>query len=79
MGNHYVLQRNLPIQGIKPGSPALEADSLPSEPPGKPSVCEALSKYLQNEIRKVFDVLFLKRSFMWVISAICVSWKDVLG
>ena len=24
--------------GIEPGSPALHADSLPSEPPGKPSV-----------------------------------------
>ena len=24
------------IQGIKPGSPALQVDSLPSEPPGKP-------------------------------------------
>jgi len=23
--------------GIKPGSPALQMDSLPSEPPGKPS------------------------------------------
>ena len=23
-------------QGIKPGSPALQADSLPAEPPGKP-------------------------------------------
>jgi len=42
-------------------------------------VCEALSKYLQNKIRKVFDVLFLKKYFMWVISAIYVSWKDVLG
>ena len=27
--------RDLPHLGIKPGSPALEADSLPSEPPGK--------------------------------------------
>ena len=25
----------LPDRGIKPGSPALQADSLPSEPPGK--------------------------------------------
>ena len=25
-----------PDPGIKPGSPALQADSLPSEPPGKP-------------------------------------------
>ena len=27
----------LPNPGIKPGSPALQADSLPSEPPGKPN------------------------------------------
>ena len=30
---------NLPDPGTEPGSPALEADSLPSEPPRKPSVC----------------------------------------
>ena len=28
---------NLPNPGIKPGSPALQADSLPSEPPRKPT------------------------------------------
>ena len=28
-------QGDLPNPGIKPTSPALEADSLPSEPPGK--------------------------------------------
>ena len=28
--------RNLPNSGVKPRSPALQADSLPSEPPGKP-------------------------------------------
>ena len=27
---------DLPDPGIKPGSPALQADNLPSEPPGKP-------------------------------------------
>ena len=27
---------DLPNPGIKPGSPALQADALPSEPPGKP-------------------------------------------
>ena len=26
----------LPDPGMEPGSPALQADSLPSEPPGKP-------------------------------------------
>ena len=28
---------NLPDPGIEPGSPALQADTLPSEPPGKPT------------------------------------------
>ena len=27
---------DLPDPGIEPGAPALEADALPSEPPGKP-------------------------------------------
>ena len=29
---------DLPDPGIKPGSPVLQVDSLPSEPPGKPNV-----------------------------------------
>ena len=27
---------DLPNPGIEPGSPALQADAIPSEPPGKP-------------------------------------------
>ena len=34
---------DLPDPGIKPGSPALQADSLPSEPPGKPLKVKWLS------------------------------------
>ena len=30
---------DLPHPGMEPGSPALQADSLPSEPPGKPCGC----------------------------------------
>ena len=29
---------DLPDPGIEPGSPTLQADALPSEPPGKPMV-----------------------------------------
>ena len=29
---------DLPDSGIEPGSPALQADALPSEPPGKPYI-----------------------------------------
>ena len=31
---------DLPDPGIKPGSPALQADALPSEPPGKPTTAQ---------------------------------------
>ena len=36
VGCHALLQGNLPNPGTEPRSPALQADSLPSEPPGKP-------------------------------------------
>ena len=36
MGCYALLQGDLPEPGIKPGSVALQADSLPSEPPGEP-------------------------------------------
>ena len=32
----FPFQGDLPNPGIEPGSPALKADSLPTEPPGKP-------------------------------------------
>ena len=41
--------RDLPNQGIRLGSSALQADSLPSEPPGKSSVTMVI-------IRKTRDV-----------------------
>ena len=34
-GCHSLLQGGLPNAGIQPGSPAVQADSLPSESPGK--------------------------------------------
>ena len=36
VGCHALLQGNLPYPGIEPGSPALQAVSLLSKPPGKP-------------------------------------------
>ena len=35
-GLPFLSPGNLPDPGIKPGSPALQADSLLTEPPGKP-------------------------------------------
>ena len=36
VGSHALSLEALPDLGIEPKSPALQADSLPSEPPGKP-------------------------------------------
>ena len=37
--NIFLSPGDLPHPGIEPGSPALHADSLPSEPPGKTKDC----------------------------------------
>ena len=44
--------------GIEPTSPALEADSLPAEPQGKPSCLES-SKYAFPHISPFHEVDFL--------------------
>ena len=36
---------DLPNPGLEPGFPALQADALPSEPPGKPSLYTSLYNY----------------------------------
>ena len=38
--------RDLPDPGIEPGSPTLQADSLPSEPAEKPQVTDSKGSYL---------------------------------
>ena len=39
---HALLQGDLGNPGIEPRSPALQADSLPSEPAGKPNIYIAI-------------------------------------
>ena len=41
---------DLPNPGIEPGSPALQADALPSEPPGKP-VCTQQEKGVNEDVK----------------------------
>ena len=38
------LAGDLPDPGIEPGTPALQADSLPTEPPGKPKSINRLPR-----------------------------------
>ena len=41
---------DLPDPGIEPGSPTLQADTLPSEPPGKSSLSPVIHKKFQNKL-----------------------------
>ena len=43
LGDHRGLPGNLPNPGVEPRFPALQADSLPSEPPGKPCAVDGRS------------------------------------
>ena len=52
---------DLPDSGIELGSSALQADSLPSEPPGKP--IEATEDKIT-----LFQFIFCLRAFAWEIS-----------
>ena len=58
---------DLPDLGIKPGSPALQADALPSEPPGKPLYqCPKalhIAPFTLSNPRRQVPVLFL--SYRW--------------
>ena len=50
VGCHALLQGNLPNPGVKPRSPALQADSLLSEMPGKPTTQYMFKK--QNKTKR---------------------------
>ena len=49
---------DLPDPGIKPGSPALQADSLPVEPPGKPLLIKIMA-----HISKGNNLMWQHRTF----------------
>ena len=84
--------RDLPYPGIKLGSPVLQADSLPSEPPGKPlashkSIVNALAKVKAYQHHKLGGLI--NRHLSIIIGeavkskinvlAECVPGKNPLG
>ena len=71
VGCHFLLQ-GLPDPGIEPGSPVLQSDALPSEPPGKPV------KRLINSALNWQNLMSKKQSKEWIpwwFSQDTLSWK----
>ena len=62
---------DLPNPGTEPGSPALEADALTSEPPGKPKLHKAMPMYQSSHSqilsRSMELCRFLATSIQWII------------
>ena len=62
---------NLPNPGIEPGSPALEADTLTSEPPGKPSLIPLdNSSYLLSTLFNI-NRTYLPRAYLFIECLLC--------
>ena len=74
--------RDLPDPGIEPGSPALKADSLPSELPGKPS--DNYNWYMNDKSRRKELVLSAWKCMDRLsseneknnMSDLCISFKE---
>ena len=50
---------DLPNPGMAPGSPTLQADALPSEPPGKPV---DMSKFLNQKVKEESFIPFFSQT-----------------
>ena len=48
----------LPNPGIEPRSPAMEADALTSEPPGKPNIQYSFVNYSYNAVHYIPEFIF---------------------
>ena len=57
---------DLPDPGIQPRSPALQAEALPTEPPGKPKECidMVILTLTVIEMENTFGLLFLSSSLI---------------
>ena len=49
---------DLPDPGIDPRSPAMQVNSLPSEPPGKPTIVRGSSmSYVEEYIQNIIEII----------------------
>ena len=76
-GLPYPSPGDLPDPGIEPGSPTLQEDSLPSEPPGKPLSDYYRSYYKGSDPEWCYGVMpgvTLRQG--WGLSALSAPWRS---
>ena len=64
-GQPFSSQGDLPDPGIKPGSPAMKADTLPSEPPGGPKFAFHLCNYFCFADKFIRTLFFSDSTYKW--------------
>ena len=67
--------RDLPNPGIKPRSPALQVDSLQSEPSGKP-LCVWLNKLYYIQTMNYMKFKGFVYGYMWIIALLIIAKKS---
>ena len=66
---------DLPDPGIERSSPALQADSLPSEPPGKPTYIVIRELLFLKPVNKTFHIFHFKKSYKELLKNIYANLK----
>ena len=76
VGCHVLFQGIFPTQGwnpgIKPRSPALQADSSPSEPPGKPDACAYANVFIS--FKWLLPLFKRRNNLSFVLGTIVYTW-----
>ena len=70
-GLPFLSPGDLPDPGIEPRSPALQADALPSEPPGKPFIVRYLDKLMNQTWTVISGNTVMNRRGICVV-CICI-------
>jgi len=80
-GSPFPSPGDLADPGIEPRSPALQADSLPSEPPGKSIHLFAQSKGREQPVLKRSELLngfqgrvFFKATLLQLVDSALIGW-----
>ena len=76
MGSLSLLQGNLSNPGIEPRSPALQADSLPAEPPGKPTLTGKSLKFMIKESNQDFAGVWHSSQGIFVHGLAWHKWDE---